>query len=139
MSNELTNLTRRKVLASMGAIGAGAALGGAGTMAFFSDDETFTNNQLVAGSLDLKVDWQQTYNGVNPGTGRSSGIRSTRIRTTTATAGSPRAASSSPGRTRWATPATSRTRAVTVPRTSSCWSRAARRTASRLSRASSPR
>ena len=66
--DNLTNLTRRKVLGSIGAIGAGAALGGAGTMAFFSDDETFTNNQLVAGSLDLKVDWQQTYNGVNPRT-----------------------------------------------------------------------
>ncbi|MFC7046679.1 SipW-dependent-type signal peptide-containing protein [Halobacteriaceae archaeon GCM10025711] len=41
----------------------GAALGGAGTMAFFSDDETFTNNELVAGSLDMKMDWQESYNG----------------------------------------------------------------------------
>ncbi|MFC7046682.1 choice-of-anchor W domain-containing protein [Halobacteriaceae archaeon GCM10025711] len=61
--DNLTNLTRRKVLGSIGAIGAGAALGGAGTMAFFSDDETFTNNELVAGSLDLKVDWTESYNG----------------------------------------------------------------------------
>ncbi|MFC7046680.1 SipW-dependent-type signal peptide-containing protein [Halobacteriaceae archaeon GCM10025711] len=63
MTDELTNLTRRRVLGSIGAIGAGAALGGAGTMAFFSDDETFTDNAITAGALDLKVDWQQTYNG----------------------------------------------------------------------------
>ncbi|MFC7046699.1 multicopper oxidase family protein [Halobacteriaceae archaeon GCM10025711] len=51
------------MLASMGAIGAGAALGGAGTMAFFSDTEEFDGNELVAGELDLKVDWQQRYYG----------------------------------------------------------------------------
>ncbi|MFB6101770.1 MAG: YncE family protein, partial [Haloplanus sp.] len=29
----------------------------------FSDQETFENDRLVAGELDLMVDWQQTYNG----------------------------------------------------------------------------
>ncbi|MFB6125426.1 MAG: SipW-dependent-type signal peptide-containing protein [Halanaeroarchaeum sp.] len=63
--DKLFDLTRRKVLGSLGALGAGAALGGAGTAAFFSDEETFTGNELVAGSLDLKVDWQQTYTGAD--------------------------------------------------------------------------
>ena len=56
-------LTRRGVLASMGAVGAAAALGGAGTMAFFNDTESFTGNRLVAGELDLKMDWEESYNG----------------------------------------------------------------------------
>ncbi|MFC7046613.1 VWA domain-containing protein [Halobacteriaceae archaeon GCM10025711] len=56
-------LSRRTLLASMGAIGAGAALGGAGTMALFNDEEVFEGNQLMAGELDLKVDWQQGYYG----------------------------------------------------------------------------
>jgi predicted ribosomally synthesized peptide with SipW-like signal peptide len=59
--NQLFDLTRRKVLGSIGALGVGAALGGAGTAAFFSDEERFENNQLTAGSLDLKVDWTQHY------------------------------------------------------------------------------
>jgi len=58
-------LSRRNLLAAMGAIGGAAALGGAGTMAYFNDTESFTGNQLVAGELDLKVDWQETYDGPN--------------------------------------------------------------------------
>jgi hypothetical protein len=30
-------------------------------MAFFSDEEEFANNQLVAGELDLKIDWEEHY------------------------------------------------------------------------------
>ncbi|WP_380677689.1 vWA domain-containing protein [Salinigranum sp. GCM10025319] len=55
------DLSRRKMLGAMGTIGGAAALGGAGTMAFFSDEENFANNQLVAGELDLKVDWEEHY------------------------------------------------------------------------------
>jgi predicted ribosomally synthesized peptide with SipW-like signal peptide len=51
------------LLAGLGAIGAGAALGGAGTTALFSDGETFTGNEVVAGELDLAVDWEEHYNG----------------------------------------------------------------------------
>jgi Ca-activated chloride channel family protein len=58
-------LSRRKALAALGTIGAASAGAGLGTSAFFGDQETFENNQLTAGELDLKVDWQQTYNG-NP-------------------------------------------------------------------------
>jgi predicted ribosomally synthesized peptide with SipW-like signal peptide len=54
-------LSRRKILAGLGAIGAASAGVGLGTSAYFSDQETFTNNRLVAGSLDLKVDWEEHY------------------------------------------------------------------------------
>ncbi|MEF8799470.1 MAG: SipW-dependent-type signal peptide-containing protein [Halolamina sp.] len=55
------NLSRRKLLGAAGTIGGAAAIGGSTTMAFFSDEETFANNQLVAGELDLKVDWTEHY------------------------------------------------------------------------------
>ena len=45
----------------MGTIGGAATLGGASTMAFFSDTEAFANNRLVAGELDLLVDWEEHY------------------------------------------------------------------------------
>jgi len=61
MSNGKIDLTRRKVLAGLGAIGAASAGVGMGTSAYFSDVETFTNNKLVAGELDLKVDWEEHY------------------------------------------------------------------------------
>ena len=58
---QLHNLTRRKMLAGIGAAGLASAGAGLGTSAFFSDREAFTNNSLVAGELDLLVDWQQHY------------------------------------------------------------------------------
>jgi predicted ribosomally synthesized peptide with SipW-like signal peptide len=42
----------------VGAAGAGA---GFGTSALFNDTESFENNSLVAGELDLKVDWEEHY------------------------------------------------------------------------------
>jgi predicted ribosomally synthesized peptide with SipW-like signal peptide len=59
--NQLPALTRRKLLAGIGAVGAASAGAGLGTSAYFSDTESFTNNNLTAGTLDLLVDWQQTY------------------------------------------------------------------------------
>jgi len=64
MTNDTTNLTdlsRRKLLAGIGAVGLASAGAGLGTSAYFSDRETFENNELVAGELDLLVDWQQHY------------------------------------------------------------------------------
>jgi len=58
---QLYNLSRRRVLAGLGAIGLASAGAGLGTSAYFSDQETFTNNSLVAGSLDMKVDWEEHY------------------------------------------------------------------------------
>jgi predicted ribosomally synthesized peptide with SipW-like signal peptide len=54
-------ISRRKLLGSVATLGAAGAIGGAGTMAFFSDEEEFANNQLTAGELDLKVDWEEHY------------------------------------------------------------------------------
>ncbi|WP_255192358.1 SipW-dependent-type signal peptide-containing protein [Natronobeatus ordinarius] len=56
-------LTRRKALAGIGAIGAASVGAGLGTSAYFSDRETFDGNTLTAGELDLRIDWQQLYFG----------------------------------------------------------------------------
>ncbi|WP_136718335.1 vWA domain-containing protein [Halorientalis salina] len=58
---QLYNLSRRKVLAGLGAVGVASVGAGLGSSAFFSDREAFTDNRLVAGELDLLVDWQQHY------------------------------------------------------------------------------
>ena len=54
-------LSRRKMLAGIGVVGLASAGAGVGTSAFFSDEESFEDNTLTAGELDLLVDWQQTY------------------------------------------------------------------------------
>ena len=51
----LYNLSRRKMLAGLGAIGLASAGAGLGTSAYFSDRETFENNSLTAGTLDMSV------------------------------------------------------------------------------------
>ena len=58
-------LSRRKVLASLGAVGAASAGAGLGTTAYFSDEETYKNNSLTAGELDLKAKWEVSYYGAN--------------------------------------------------------------------------
>ncbi|MEF8781291.1 MAG: SipW-dependent-type signal peptide-containing protein [Haloferacaceae archaeon] len=60
MPDEL-DLSRRKVLAALGTVGVASAGAGVGTSAFFSDQETFENNQLTAGTLDMKVGWEEHY------------------------------------------------------------------------------
>ncbi|MEZ3117422.1 SipW-dependent-type signal peptide-containing protein [Halobaculum sp. MBLA0147] len=60
-TNGIGRLSRRKVLAGVGAVGLASAGAGLGTSAFYSDREEFQNNEVVAGELDLLVDWQQTY------------------------------------------------------------------------------
>jgi len=59
-------LTRRRVLAGLGTVGIASAGAGLGTSAFFSDVETYENNSLVAGSLDVKVDWEEHYSDWSP-------------------------------------------------------------------------
>ncbi|MFW5938481.1 MAG: SipW-dependent-type signal peptide-containing protein, partial [Halanaeroarchaeum sp.] len=54
-------LSRRKALASLGAIGAASAGAGLGTSAYLSDGEAFEDNTLTAGELDLKIDWTEHY------------------------------------------------------------------------------
>jgi LruC domain-containing protein/predicted ribosomally synthesized peptide with SipW-like signal peptide len=54
-------LSRRKILAGLGSIGVASAGVGLGTSAYFSDEETFKNNQLVAGELDMYVAFEEHY------------------------------------------------------------------------------
>jgi predicted ribosomally synthesized peptide with SipW-like signal peptide len=54
-------LSRRKALGALGTIGVASAGAGLGTSAYFSDEETFKDNSLTAGSLDLKVAWEEHY------------------------------------------------------------------------------
>jgi predicted ribosomally synthesized peptide with SipW-like signal peptide len=61
MTDDNIELTRRKILGGVGAVGVAGAAAGFGSTAFFSDQETFTNNRLVAGELDLKMDWEEHY------------------------------------------------------------------------------
>ena len=69
----LYNLSRRRVLAGLGAVGIASAGTGLGTSAFFSDQEEFTDNSLQAGTLDLKLDYKATYLG---GPGRLTDVQS---------------------------------------------------------------
>lgn len=63
MTEDDITITRRTVLGSLGAVGVGAAAAGLGTTAVLNDEEIFDGNTTTAGTLDLKVDWQQHYHG----------------------------------------------------------------------------
>ncbi len=56
-------LSRRSVLAGLSGIGVASVGAGFGTSAYFSDREGFVDNELSAGELDLRIDWQQLYFG----------------------------------------------------------------------------
>jgi predicted ribosomally synthesized peptide with SipW-like signal peptide len=66
MSDNDFELSRRKALAALGTIGAASAGAGLGTSAYFSDQETFENNQLTAGELDMHVGWEAHYSDWSP-------------------------------------------------------------------------
>jgi len=59
----IAGLSRRKLLGGLGAIGVASAGAGLGTTAYFSDEESFEDNAIVAGELDLKMDYRMTYRG----------------------------------------------------------------------------
>ena len=61
MSDENIEISRRSVLGALGTIGVASGGAGLGTAAYFSDEEVFKGNHLTAGSLDLKLDWQEHY------------------------------------------------------------------------------
>ncbi|WP_256298236.1 SipW-dependent-type signal peptide and vWA domain-containing protein [Haloarchaeobius salinus] len=61
MSNENIGLSRRKILAGIGAAGVASVGAGLGTSAYFNDVESFDGNTIAAGELDLKVDWEEHY------------------------------------------------------------------------------
>ncbi|MDZ5811352.1 vWA domain-containing protein [Halorubrum sp. AD140] len=62
-TNDTIGLSRRKLLAGLGAVGVASAGAGLGTTAYFNDTESFENNGLTAGELDLKLDYRATYAG----------------------------------------------------------------------------
>ncbi|TKX79760.1 VWA domain-containing protein [Halorubrum sp. SD626R] len=62
-TNDKIGLSRRKVLAGLGAVGVASAGAGLGTTAYFNDTESFDGNTLTAGELDLKLDYKSTYLG----------------------------------------------------------------------------
>jgi len=55
MNDDTIGLSRRKMLVGLGAVGVASAGAGLGTTAYFNDTETFENNTLTAGELDLFV------------------------------------------------------------------------------------
>lgn len=57
------DISRRQILAGLGTVGLASAASGLGTTAFFSDEESFEDNQLEAGRLDLLTDYRITYEG----------------------------------------------------------------------------
>jgi predicted ribosomally synthesized peptide with SipW-like signal peptide len=61
MSDDNITLSRRNVLAGLGAVGAAGLGAGLGTNALFTDQETFSGNTVAAGNLDLKIDWEEHY------------------------------------------------------------------------------
>ncbi|MBB6647623.1 SipW-dependent-type signal peptide-containing protein [Halobellus ruber] len=73
-SNQLYSLSRRRMLAGLGAVGLASAGAGLGTSAYFSDEESFENNTLTAGELDLSVQANvYEYQGAANGGGQSFG------------------------------------------------------------------
>jgi len=53
----------KKILISLSVIAGVIALVAGGTIAFFSDTETSSGNTFMAGSIDLKIDNECSYNG----------------------------------------------------------------------------
>jgi predicted ribosomally synthesized peptide with SipW-like signal peptide len=62
MSDERFELSRRNALIGLGTVGAASAGAGLGTSAYFSDEESFEDNTLEAGELDLFVDYWTSAN-----------------------------------------------------------------------------
>ncbi len=55
MSNKKLELTRRRVLGGLGTIGVASTAAGLGTSAYLSDTESFEDNEITAGTLDITV------------------------------------------------------------------------------------
>lgn len=73
MGEKKIELSRRKVLGSLGAIGIGGAAAGAGTSAYFNDEESMNSNTVQAGTLDLELSYNYTANMDIAGTKEGSG------------------------------------------------------------------
>jgi len=75
MGDDRLQLSRRKILAGTGAIGLAGAGAGLGTSALFSDTESFANNSIQAGTLNLELEGEIVYtnrsDGMAPAVGSS--------------------------------------------------------------------
>ena len=66
MSNDSKySLSRRKALLGLGTVGVAGAGAGVGTSALFSDTESFEDNTLTAGELNLIVDYGTSVDSTN--------------------------------------------------------------------------
>ncbi|MWV63860.1 hypothetical protein GRS48_03340 [Halorubrum sp. JWXQ-INN 858] len=54
-NNKEFGLSRRQVLGGLGIVGVASAGAGLGTTAYFSDEESFTDNTITAGQFELEV------------------------------------------------------------------------------------
>lgn len=61
MSDDKIELNRRRVLGGLATIGVASAGAGAGTMAYFSDNESVDNNSVSAGTLDLTTGTKSSF------------------------------------------------------------------------------
>jgi predicted ribosomally synthesized peptide with SipW-like signal peptide len=68
-------LSRRNVLAGLGGIGLASAGAGVGTSALFSDEESFENNTITAGTLDLLVGYYSYWDQGMAGSGQVQGTQ----------------------------------------------------------------
>ena len=74
MSDKKFELSRRNALIGLGTVGLASAGAGVGTSAYFSDEESFEDNTLTAGELDLAVEADvYEYQGSANGGGQSFG------------------------------------------------------------------
>ncbi|TKX86497.1 hypothetical protein EXE43_08105 [Halorubrum sp. SS5] len=73
MSDDNMNLSRRKILGATAAVGVAGAGAGVGTSALFSDEESFEDNSITAGELDLYVDYQTSVDQDGAGTSSTTG------------------------------------------------------------------
>jgi len=73
MSEDSMNLSRRKILGATAAVGVAGAGAGVGTSALFSDEESFDDNSITAGELDLYVDYTTSVDQDGAGTGSTTG------------------------------------------------------------------
>jgi predicted ribosomally synthesized peptide with SipW-like signal peptide len=74
MTDDKIELTRRKILGSVGAVGAAGAAAGLGTSALFTDEESFDGNSITAGTLDMTVDAKVPEGGINDEWGSAVGF-----------------------------------------------------------------
>jgi len=103
---QIHSLSRRQLLGGVGAIGVASAGAGLGTTAYFSDEESFDDNTLSAGELDLLVDYELSYDQGSAGSGGTSGTINGDVQVVDETATTSRRVMRSRSRSTTSSPAT---------------------------------